>query len=310
MKTQEYSEASVDHPERCEDAILVLISEGKAPVFAVIDGMGGQQHETNGVMITGRDASQLVRDVLIEDLAHFPPNVDASPNGEAETKVIAAVQRAHNSVRRELNNEDEYPAGNRVGAVLTVVVVCENGQRLLTVQVGDTRGYLYTEGELIQLCPDEDNVEYFVRQELLSPEDGDRISTILNTYDGINEPSVQGTVTIAGNPYDLYIAWRWFMVGNTVLNIPAANIVINALGVHAESPVPLTSRIEIAPGDALLLCSDGLYKNLSEAELLEGVAKGDESAKSLGEKALERSKSPGSNRRSTQDDVSVIIAQW
>jgi serine/threonine protein phosphatase PrpC len=310
LKTQEYIEASVDHPERCEDAILVLISEGKAPVFAVIDGMGGQQHETNGVMITGRDASQLVRDVLIEDLAHFAPDVDASPNGEAETKVIEAVKRAHHSVRRKLNNEDQYSAGNRVGAVVTVVVACEHGQRLLTVQVGDTRGYLYSEGELIQLCPDEDSVEYFVREGWLSADDGDRISTILNTYDGVNEPQTEGTVTIAGNPYDLYIAWRWFMVGNTVLNIPAANIVINALGVHAEDPIPLTSRIEISASDTLFMCSDGLYKNLSEAEMIEGLAKGDTSATFLGEKAFERSKTPGSNRRSTQDDISVVIVHW
>ncbi|MEP7291442.1 MAG: protein phosphatase 2C domain-containing protein [Chloroflexota bacterium] len=310
MKTQEYSQASVDHPERCEDAILLLTPEGKAPVFAVIDGMGGQQHQlADGTMITGHDASQWVRNVLVEDLAMLPPEIDASPKGEAETKVIAAVMRAHQSVRRELNNEDQYAAGNRVGAVITVVVVCENGARLLTVQVGDTRGYLYSEGELIQLCPDEDNIEYFIRQGLLSPDDGDRISTILNSYNGIDEPETEGTVTIAGSPYDLYIAWRWFMVGNTVLNIPAANIVINALGVHAENPLPLTSRIEVAPADTIFLCSDGLYKNLSEAEMLDGLGKGDQAAQVLGEAALERSKTPA-NRRSTQDDISVVIAQW
>lgn len=309
MKTQEYSVASVDHPERCEDAILVLTTEGKAPVFAVIDGMGGQQHETNGVLITGRDASQLVRTVLIEDLARLAPEIDASPGGDAETKVIAAIKRAHESVRRELNNEDEYPAGSRVGAVVTVVVACENGARLLTVQVGDTRGYLFTEGDLIQICPDEDNVEYFVREGWISPDDGDRITQILNSYNGVDEPKTEGTVTIAGSPYDLYIAWRWFMVGNSVLNIPAANIVIHALGVHGDDPLPLTSRIEIAPGDALFLCSDGLYKNLTEAEMIDGLAQGETSAILLGEKALERSKTLA-NRRSTQDDISVIIAQW
>ena len=309
MKTQEYIEASVDHPERCEDAILLLTPEGKAPVFAVIDGMGGQQHTNpDGTIITGRDASQLVRNVLIEDLARLEPDISADPKGEAETKVIAAIHRAHQSVRRELNNEDQYPAGNRVGAVATVVVVCENGQRLLTVQVGDTRGYLYSGGELFQLCPDEDSVEHFVRLGLLSPDDGDRISTILNTYDGINEPKTEGTIRIGSTPYDLYIAWRWFVVGNTVLNIPPANIVINALGVHADNPVPLTSRIEVSPGEVLFLCSDGLYKNLSDAEMLDGLAKGETAAQMLGEAALERSKT-ASNRRSTQDDISVVIAE-
>ncbi len=314
MKTQEFSRASIEHSDRCEDAVMVFAGssngERKAPVFAVIDGMGGQQHENHeGMMITGRDASQMVRTTLIEDLQRMPAEIDGSANGEAELKVIAALNRAHQRIRLELNNGDEYPAGHRVGAVVTVVVVCENGGRLLTVQVGDTRGYLLSDGELIQLCPDEDNLEYFVRLGLLSAEDSDRIGTILNNYNGIDEPETEGTVAINGNSYDLYIAWRWFLVGNTVLNIPAANIVINALGVHDEDPIAQTGRIEIGSGDVLMLCSDGLYKNLSEPELIAGLAHGETGADSLGEAAYARSQDSG-NRRSTQDDISVILVNW
>jgi serine/threonine protein phosphatase PrpC len=314
LKTQEFSRASIEHPDRCEDAVMVFAGnsngESKAPVFAVIDGMGGQQHENHeGKLMTGRDASQLVRTTLIEDLQHLPADIDASAGGEAEQKVIAALNRAHERIRLELNNGDEYSPGQRVGAVATVVVVCENGQRLLTVQVGDTRGYLYSDDELIQLCPDEDNLEYFVRQGLLSGEDSERISTILNTYNGVDEPETQGTVMIAGSTYDLYIAWRWFLVGNTVLNIPAANIVINALGVHEPDPLAQTSRIEVGSTDTLLLCSDGCYKNLTEAELINGLTHGDAGANYLGEAAYARSQDKA-NRRSTQDDISVIVVNW
>src|SRR5664279_2534593 len=208
----------------------------KAPVFAMIDGMGGQQHELpDGTMMTGHEASQMVRATLIEDLQRLPADVDASAGGEAEQKVIAALIRAHQRIRLELNNGDEFAAPHRVGAVATVVVVCENGGRLLGVQVGDTRGYLLTDGELIQLCPDEDNIEYFIRSGLLTAEDGEQIGTILNTYNGVDEPQVTGTVTISGSPYEMYMAWRWFLVGNSVLNIPPANIVINALGIRGRS---------------------------------------------------------------------------
>lgn len=316
---QEASRASVEHPERNEDATMVFSGDSdngvdngdaKALVFAVIDGMGGQQHTApDGTQITGRDASQLVRTTLIEDLQRLPAGVDASPGGAAERAVIAAINRAHQRIRRDLNNEDEYPFSQRVGAVVTVTVVCENGARLLTVQVGDTRGYLLTDGELIQLCPDEDNIEYFVRSGLLSAEDGERIANILNSYDGINEPTAEGRITIAGSPYDLYIAWRWFLVGNTVLNIPASNIVINALGIHPTDPAPQTSRIEIAPGDTLLLCSDGLYKNLSEAEIFDGVARGEHAAEDLLNAAYQRSESRD-NRRSTQDDISAVVVRF
>lgn len=309
MTIYEFSRASIDHPERNEDATLVYTGEGRAPLFVAIDGMGGQQHPgPDGTMVTGREAAQLVRQTLLEDLAHLPVDVDASPGGIAEQKAIAAVIRAHQRVRLEANQGDDWPPHQRVGAVVTVVIVCENGARLLTVQVGDTRGYLFTEGDLIQICPDEDNIEYFIRRNLMSAEDGAIISDILNTFDGIGEPDVKGTVTISGDPYELYIAWRWFWVGNNVLGIPAANIVINALGVHDADPVPLTSRIEVTPGDILFLCSDGVYKNLSVGEMSAGLQMDGDTASLLGEQAYARSQDP-TNRRSTQDDVSAVVVR-
>jgi serine/threonine protein phosphatase PrpC len=300
--------ASVDHPERCEDAAMVFGGDDdSAPVFAAIDGMGGHQRTlADGRVITGREAALLVRETLIQDLLHLPHDVSAAPGGEAETQVIAALRRAHERVRRELNEDSKYPLNQRVGAVATVVIVCENGARLLTAQVGDTRGYLVSGGELIQLCYDEDNIQYLVDQGTLSEDDGATISQILNSYDGVNEPKVSGTVQIAGSPYELYIAWRWFLVGNTVLKIPAANIVIRTLGVYDETPTPQLSRIETSPGDRLYLCSDGAYKNLPDDEMLTLLNDSDDPAQAIGEAAYARSKTP-ENRRSTQDDITAVI---
>ncbi len=156
MMIQQYIQASIEHLERCEDSIMVFDGKGGfAPVFAVIDGMGGHQHQgKDGNMVTGREASQLVRAVLIEDLQHLPADVEASPDGATEAKVIDAVTRAHRELLQELNQGATLPAQKRVGAVVTVVVVCENGKRLLVVQVGDTRAYVFTDGELIQLRAD------------------------------------------------------------------------------------------------------------------------------------------------------------
>ena len=104
MTIYHYIQASIDHAERCEDAFMIFPGNGKAPVYSAIDGMGGHQRQADdGSMITGREASQMVRSVLIEDLAHLPADVNASPKGEAETKVIAALTRAHRSIRLELN---------------------------------------------------------------------------------------------------------------------------------------------------------------------------------------------------------------
>ncbi len=310
MKVYQYEMASIDHPERCEDAAMTFPGdEDSAPVFAAIDGMGGHQRTlADGRVITGREAALIVRETFVEDLQHLPLDVSAERGGEAELKVIAAIKRANERVRRELNDESEHPLHQRVGAVVTVCVVCENGARLLTAQVGDTRGYLVSGGELLQLCYDEDNIQYLVDQGQLSEDDGATLSEILNTYDGINEPKLRGTIQIGGNPYELYIAWRWFLVGNSVLKIPAANIVIRTLGVYDEDPTPQLSRIEISAGDRLFLCSDGAYKNLTDAEMLAGLADATDPAKAIGEAAYARSQSED-NRRSTQDDITAVVVE-
>lgn len=310
MLVYTFNRASIEHSDRCEDAIAVIESDHRAPVFAVIDGMGGHQHQdNNGRMVTGRDAALMVRETLIEDLSALPPDIDASSGGAAEQRITAAITRAHERVRNELNHGGTLARHECVGAVVTVVALCENGQRLLAVQVGDTRGYLLTDGELIQLCPDEDNVEYFVRQGLLRDKDGARITDIINAYDGVHEPKAEGTVTIANNTYDLYIAWRWFLNGNSVLNIPAANVVINAVGVDATTPVAQTSRIELSPGDLLLLASDGLYKNMNDDELAEMLPGDHDTATLMGEAAYARSQD-ATNARSTQDDISAIVVNF
>ncbi|MBK8035051.1 MAG: protein phosphatase 2C domain-containing protein [Chloroflexi bacterium] len=308
MKVYQYEMASIDHPERCEDAAMTFVGdEDSAPVFAAIDGMGGHQRTlADGRVITGREAALIVRETLVEDLQHLPRDVSADPGGEAQTKAIAAIKRAHDRIRRELNDESEHPLNQRVGAVATVCVVCENGKRLLTAQVGDTRGYLVSGGELLQLCYDEDNIQYLVDQGQLSEEDGATLSEILNSYDGVNEPKLSGTVQIGGNPYELYIAWRWFLVGNTVLKIPAANIVIRTLGVYDDEPTPQVSRIELSEGDRLYLCSDGAYKNLTDAEMLAHILEAGDPAQAIGDAAYARSQST-ENRRSTQDDITAVV---
>ncbi len=310
MIVYEYQQASIEHPDRCEDAILVSPGNGKAPVFAVIDGMGGHQHQlANGETLTGRDAAQAIRSVLIEDLEHFMADADAQPDGATEQGIRAAISRANQHVFNTLNGGAGLPLRNRIGAVMTAVVVCENGKRLLVVQVGDTRGYLYSGGELIQLCEDEDNVKYFEQLNGLSQEDAEKISAVLNSYDGVNEPKTEGTITLNGQQYELYMAWRWFLVGNQALNIPGANVVINSLGTGREDLIPERSRIEIEPGDVLLLCSDGLYKNLNESEIIAGLQALDDCAKVLGETALARSQDK-TNRRNNPDDISVIVAKF
>lgn len=309
MQLSQYIQASIEHPERCEDAMLALHREGNASVLVVIDGLGGHQHQNKqGETVTGREAAQLVVQVLTEDLAALPLDISADPDGLAQQRLTAALNRANQVVYNQLNLE--LPLQQRVGAVASVVILCEDSQRLLCGQVGDTRAYLFSYGELLQICIDEDNIEMLVRQGAISEGDAARVNDIVNQYNGVREPTnIQGTISIHGQPYELYLAWRWFISGNSALGIPAANVVMNALGLYATDPKPQFSRLEISTGDSLLLCSDGVHKNLSEEEIIQRL-RGDvgDPATALGEASLLRSKDEGNLRRNP-DDIAALVAR-
>lgn len=310
MSAQYASIASIDHADRCEDATLVYNGDAQtAPVYAVIDGMGGHQYQAaDGHWVTGREASQAVREILLEDLARLPHDVSAEPGGLAEQKAKAALVRAHQHIYQYLNGEGERPTPERVGAVATVVIVCEEGQRLLVAQVGDTRAYLLSDGEFFQICEDEDNVAYLLENGFINDDDAYRVTQILNTFDGVHEPDTPGRITIQGQSYDLYIAWRWFWSGNPALGIPGGNVVINALGIQDQNPSPQTSRMVVSPDDVLLLASDGIYKNLCEAEIT-ALLPDEKAATALADTAFIRSQDTN-NRRATPDDISAVVVKF
>ncbi|NJR12693.1 SpoIIE family protein phosphatase, partial [bacterium] len=116
---------------------------------------------------------------------------------------------------------------------------------------------------------------------------------------GVHEPDAPGTISIQGQRYDLYIAWRWFWAGNAALGIPGGNVVINALGIQADDPTPQTSRMVISAGDTLLLASDGVYKNLNESAITALLTHAD-AAERLVKAAVTRSQD-AANGRCTPD---------
>lgn len=314
MKITHYITASIEHLDRCEDAFMVFDGqrgeEKFAPVFVVIDGMGGHQREiAAGQFLTGQDAAQKIRETLIADLERFPVDTSADPLHETELKMVASLERASHAIFNGINGGDGTALHERVGAVATVGVLCENGKRLVVTQVGDTRAYIFADDELIQICEDEDNVSYLMKQGALSEEDAERVTTLLNRWDGLDEPDAPGTITIRGQEFDFYMAWRWFVIGNSALKIPGSNVVVNALGTNGNPIRAQRNRIEILPGDTLLMCSDGVYKNLSESEIIHLLKTAENPAVALGEASLARSKDE-SNHRCNPDDITAVVVKF
>ena len=100
------------------------------PVLAVADGMGGAK------------AGEVAAEMAVSEVGGLAPPVTADA-------VRDALERANAAIRR-LAEEDPDKAG--MGTTLTAAVLADG--RLDVVHVGDSRAYLWRDGELRQLTQD------------------------------------------------------------------------------------------------------------------------------------------------------------
>jgi PPM family protein phosphatase len=129
-----------------EDAYVV-----EPPLFAVADGMGGAK--------AGEVASNLAAAALQETDGQ-------GSNGEA--RVAALIEEANRRVFRRAT-EDRDVSG--MGTTMTVALV--EGDRVVIGHVGDSRAYLFREGQLEQLTDDHSLVAELVRSGKLTPEEAE-----------------------------------------------------------------------------------------------------------------------------------------
>jgi PPM family protein phosphatase len=140
-----------------EDAALVGEDE---QVFAVADGMGGH--------VGGEVASQVALHAL---RAHAQPTVDG---------MVRAVQLANQAV---IDRAEDDPELRGMGTTLTTLSLVRTepdgespgsaaeAELFLITNVGDSRGYLFRDGDLEQVTVDHSLVEDLVREGRLPPEE-------------------------------------------------------------------------------------------------------------------------------------------
>lgn len=127
-----------------EDHFLV-----RAPLFVVADGMGGAQ--------AGEVASRLAAETFADGLG----------DGDSlERRLAARVEDANRRIHRRAR-EDRARAG--MGTTLTAVYV--DDEELVVAHVGDSRAYLWRDGELTRLTRDHSLVDELVRRGKLTEEE-------------------------------------------------------------------------------------------------------------------------------------------
>ena len=125
-----------------------LIGEG---LYAVADGVGGHQ--------AGEIASQTSVEVLKRSFTEH-----------TTSGLLIAVEKANRAVWQLAQEADEQRG---MGTTITAValVVDDGEEQLAVANVGDSRAYLFQEGELIQLTRDHSLVEEMVREGQITPQE-------------------------------------------------------------------------------------------------------------------------------------------
>lgn len=221
--------------ENNEDAHL----EGQR-VFAVADGMGGN--------VGGEVASwaALMPIMQLEEQVFF----DAASARQALQEAFFAANAA------VLEKASKDPALRGMGTTLTAVIV--DGHNLHVGHVGDSRAYLFREGQLSQLTRDHTIVGQLITEGKLTTEEA-------STH-------------------------------------PMRSAIARAIGVDMHIDVDV-STIELANGDQILLCSDGLTKPVSENEIVSVL-----SAESNANEAVKRLVLLA-NEHGGPDNITVVLVR-
>ncbi|OBK13596.1 PP2C family protein-serine/threonine phosphatase [Mycobacterium asiaticum] len=122
-----------------------------ARLLALADGMGGHA--------AGEVASQLV----IAALAHLD---DDEPGGDLLAKLDNAVRSGNAAIAAQVEMEPDLEG---MGTTLTAILFA--GNRLGLVHIGDSRGYLFRDGELSQITKDDTFVQTLVDEGRITAEE-------------------------------------------------------------------------------------------------------------------------------------------
>jgi PPM family protein phosphatase len=156
-----------------------------ARLLALADGMGGHA--------AGEVASQLV----IAALAHLD---DDEPGGDLLGKLESAVRSGNSAIAAQVEMEPDLEG---MGTTLTAILFA--GNRIGLLHIGDSRGYLFRDGELTQITKDDTFVQTLVDEGRITAEEAHshpQRSLIMRALTGHDvEPTLTMREARAGDRY-------------------------------------------------------------------------------------------------------------
>lgn len=216
----------------------------------VADGIGGAA--------AGETASRLAISTLVSHVLHTPDWImsdDAQDIEQVVQRFADRFRRIHAALRDESSAD---PSLEGMGTTMTLA--CSLGSSLVIGHVGDSRVYLFRDGQLHQLTRDHTYVQALVDLGQLSAEEASRhrLRHVLTRSLGGSERGAEGDF----------------------------------------------QRAQLADGDQVLLCTDGLTNMVDDATIgsvLREASSSNEACKTLVAKALENG---------GKDNVTVALARY
>ncbi len=278
-----YTIACERHPERNEDSLLIDANSG---LFAVYDGVGGSAAGEIASQTAARATSQRWKHVLkqLQNGRKVPTFLEQSDKFDLCNILQLIIQDADELVR----TEGARLAGTDDLATTVALLAFErrsgtHGYTMVHAHVGDSRIYLLHEQEpLRRLTNDDGLLAKLVENQIVNDEDALRIDQAMRT-DQLTDTE-----------------YSYFRLRGGITQ---------ALG-GPTPPIIHTDQVTIAPGDRILLCTDGIHDNLIDQEIEDIVrtCPRKSAARVLVERSLERSHQERYiTVRAKPDDMSAIV---
>ena len=224
-----------------EDACFVLLHD---KVYILADGVGGGN---SGEIASRTAVSEIANYVVNHSLNYLDDKYEIVEY--MRNAFEAANSRIYGMAREHKEN---------FGMATTAIIVYVRKGKAYIGNIGDSRVYLYREGDYLQLTEDHTYVNTLVKAGILSKEEAD-----------LDERK---------------------------------NVIIKALG--AEPTVePDFFQVDVKKDDILLACSDGLYDEVSDEEIVEVIREKD-NMNELAAELISRA-----NKNGGRDNITIITLQ-
>jgi protein phosphatase len=269
-----------------------VIADQRRGLAAVFDGVGGsaagEVASQLAATVVKEGWKRLLKNQAYEARTNFGPYV----NLDAPTILQQLITEAHEQIRsdgakRRTNHRSIWSDDQATTVALAVIVQPEGGKghTLVHAHVGDSRIYLLRgKDELKRLTEDDSILTELVKNHELSEKQALRIDQAIQEED----------------LSDLELAC--FQQRNGITQALGDS---QSIHVHiAETP--------LLPGDRILLCTDGIHDNLTDAEIEDILRKGKRTtaARRLVEHALQRSQEDRTSLRAKADDMSAVVVTY